>query len=336
MDEMFHTGAAGFDQLLDGGLPSGGLVEIFGEKAVGKSILCFQIAYSVASAKNVLIIDTELGYEKSLIPYWSRPLSERFGEKVSLLKVEVEKKFDDNRKRKANEAVLKEAIRNLLAGYHIEATENQLSQMVSIAAPSLHISAQKKENSIYLLEEPGLMQLMQLHGIDGDMSVTEGGRVEFRLKAGGVKEAEYSPLGDFVKDRDIRLIVYDSISAPAKSTFIGTQDLPARSSSFAFLLGQAQKLSSRFSIPILAVNHISVHPHNPSWTHPYGGLIIGYDFKYVFHLEKEPAASKLDDYPICNRDIMTKHNRLLWVYRHPRIEQYGVASLLLLDEQGFH
>jgi len=46
-----HTGAEGFDELLDGGLPSGGLVEIFGEKAVGKSILCFQIAYSVHQEK---------------------------------------------------------------------------------------------------------------------------------------------------------------------------------------------------------------------------------------------------------------------------------------------
>jgi hypothetical protein len=331
-----HTGAEGFDELLDGGLPSGGLVEIFGEKAVGKSILCFQIAYSVASTKNVLVIDTELGYERSLLPYWSKPLAERFSEKVSVLKVEVEKRFDDSKKRRANEAVLKEAIRNLLSSYHIEATESQLSQIVGIAAPSFKLAAQKNANCIYLLEEPGLVELMQLHGIDGEMYVSEGGRVEFRLRTGGVKNAEYSPIGDFIRDKEIGMIVYDSISAPAKSTFIGTQDLPARSSSFAFLLGQAQKLSSKFSIPIIAVNHISVHPHNPSWTHPYGGLIVGYDFKYVFLLEKEPSASKLDDYPICNRETMKKHNRILWAYRHPRIEQYGLAALLMLDERGFH
>src|SRR5579875_529767 len=144
-------------------LPSGGLVEIFGEKAVGKSILCFQVAYSVASKKNVLIIDTELGYERSLLPYWSKPLAERFSEKVTVLKVQVEKRFDDNKKRRANEAVLKEAIRNLLSSYHIETTDSQLGQMVSIAAPSFKLAAQKNANCIYLLEEPGLIELMQLH-----------------------------------------------------------------------------------------------------------------------------------------------------------------------------
>lgn len=335
MEGIISTGIDGFDQLLQGGLPSGGLVEIFGEKAVGKSILCLQVAFSSALNRNVLIIDTELGYERNLIPYWLKPFSERFGSKVTVQKVSVERRFDD-KKRKANEAVLKEALRGLLLRFQIEASENQLSQMLGIAAPAFKLIADKKENAIYLLEQPGLAELMQLHGIDGEILATDGGRVEFKLRVGGVKDAEYSPLGRFVDEKDIGLIIYDSISAPAKSNFIGTQDLPARSSSFAFLLGQAQKISSRFSIPILAVNHISIHPHNPSWAHPYGGMIIGYDFKYVFHLEKEPSESKLESYPICNREKMKRHNRLLWAYRHPRIEEYGMASLLLLDEKGFH
>ncbi|MEM0117718.1 MAG: ATPase domain-containing protein [Conexivisphaerales archaeon] len=336
MKERLQTGASGLDELLDGGLPDGGLVEIFGEKAVGKSILCYQIALSAATSTNVLIVDTELGYEKSLIPYWTEPLSRRFGRKVSTQRVTVQKKFDDSKKRKANEALLKEAFRNLLSQYQIQVSDIQLSQMVGIAAPSFGLVAEKNDSSIYLLEEPGLVDLMHLHGIDGETYVTEGGRVEFRLRMGGVKEPEFSPIGNFVRENGIGLVIYDSISAPAKATFIGTQDLPARSSSFAFLLGQAQKLSSRFSIPILAVNHISVHPHNPAWTHPYGGLIVGYDFKYVFHLEKEPATSKLSDYPISNRDRMQQHNRLIWAYRHPRIEEYGLAALLLLDDTGFH
>ena len=323
--------------MLDGGLPGSGLIEIFGERAVGKSVLCLQAAFAAAAkGRNALIIDTELGYEKGLLPYWSKPFGERFGSRISCRRVSVERRLEEGRRKRATEAVLKEAIKNALAQHQMDASDGQLAQIISILSPVARLTADKAENAVYLLEEPGLAGLMGLHGIDGEVSVSEGGRVELRLRPGGVREPENSPVGGFVRDNDIGLLIYDSISAPAKSTFTGTQDLPARSSSFAFLLGQAQKMSSRFGLPVLAINHISVHPHNPAWTHPYGGLIVGYDFKHVFHLEREPSASKLEEYPISNRDGMEKHNRLLWSYRHPRVDQYGQAALLYLDEHGFH
>jgi len=45
-----------------------------------------------------------------------------------------------------------------------------------------------------------------------------------------------------VKEANAKLVVYDSISAPLKSLFAGTADLPARSSSVAMLLMNAQRL----------------------------------------------------------------------------------------------
>ncbi len=337
MAGFLPTGAAGLDEMLGGGLPTSGLIELFGEKATGKSVLCLQTASATAGAgKNVLIVDTELGYEKNLLPYWAAPMRSRFGSNISYSKVTVERRLDDGRKKRVIEAVMKEAIRNLLLQYQIETTEGQLSQIISVISPVAKLTADKSVGRIYILEEPGLNGLLALHGIDGEMVVSEGGRTELRLKPGGIREPENSPIGNFVRDYGIGLIIYDSISAPAKSTFTGTQDLPARSSTFAFLLGQAQKMSSRFGIPVLAVNHISIHPHNPAWSHPYGGLTVGYDFKYVFHLEREPSESKLKEYPVANSDSVKEHNRLLWSYRHPSIDQYAKAVLLYLDESGFH
>jgi hypothetical protein len=336
MRDAMPTGIAGLDIMLDGGLPGSGLVEVFGERAVGKSVLSLQCAFAAAaSGTNVLVIDTELGYEKNLLPYWTKSLKERFASRVTVHKVSPIKSLEEGRKKRATDAVLKEALKNLLTQYQIEASEGQLSQVISTLSPVMKLSADKAQNAIYILEEPGMPGLMGLHGIDGEFCVSEGGRVELRLKPGGVREPENSPVGSFVRDNSVGLLIYDSISAPAKSTFTGTQDLPARSTSFAFLLGQAQKISSRSELPVLAVNHISVHPHNPAWTHPYGGLIVGYDFKYVFHLEREPSESKLREYPIINRESVKRHNRVLWSYRHPRVELYGQAALLNLDENGF-
>jgi hypothetical protein len=143
-------------------------------------------------------------------------------------------------------------------------------------------------------------------------------------------------LGRFVAERKASLVVYDSISAPMKAVFAGTQDLPARSSSLALLLGQVQRICSSLGSSVLAVNHITVNPINPAWSHPYGGLIVGYDFKYAFHLEKAPSESKLEEVPLTNPVMKGKGNRLVWVYRHPRLEEYGSACLLRLDEGGFN
>ena len=58
--ERIQTGCNALDLLTNGGLPTGTITQIFGEKALGKSILSLQAAYStVAGGNSAIILDTE-------------------------------------------------------------------------------------------------------------------------------------------------------------------------------------------------------------------------------------------------------------------------------------
>ncbi len=337
MSEPVSTGSPDLDAMLDGGLPASSLVQLFGLKALGKSILSFQTAVkNLSSGRSSIIVDTELGYLNNVVPHWLEPMGKRFGCKARVVRVEIRKTFDDAKKRKSSDAYLREAFAGALRQVQVLPTEQELTEALNIFAPAIQLSAEKcEEPCIFVVEAPGLVDLLAIHGLRVEVVISEGGRVEVRLQPHGLTDPRFSPLGRLAAERKASFVVYDSISAPMKAIFAGTQDLPARSSSLAMLLGQVQRICNSMGLAVLAVNHITVHPINPAWSHPYGGLIVGYDFKYVFHLEKAPSESKLDEVPLTNPDAKGKGNRLVWAYRHPRLEEYGSACLLKLGEDGF-
>ena len=66
--EKLPTACKALDLLTDGGLPTGTITQIFGEKALGKSIVSFQAACALASkGGSAIILDTEQSYFLSLI-----------------------------------------------------------------------------------------------------------------------------------------------------------------------------------------------------------------------------------------------------------------------------
>jgi len=59
MDKL-PTQCSALDTLTGGGLPTGTISQVFGAKALGKSILCFQAACAtVAAGSTALVLDTE-------------------------------------------------------------------------------------------------------------------------------------------------------------------------------------------------------------------------------------------------------------------------------------
>jgi hypothetical protein len=338
VSEPVSTGSPELDKMLEGGFPTSSLVQLFGLKALGKSILSFQTAVkNVSQGRSSIIVDTELGYLNNVIPHWLKPFGERFGCDARVVKVGIQKTYDDAKKKRSSEAFLREAFSNVLRQVQVTPTDQELTDALNIFAPNLQLAAEKAdEPCVYVIEAPSLVDLLSLHGLKVEILVSEGGRVEVRLQPHGLSDPKFSPLGRFVTERKASFVVYDSISAPMKAVFAGTQDLPARSSSLALLLGQVQRICNAIGVSVLAINHITVHPINPAWSHPYGGLIVGYDFKYVFHLEKAPSESKLEEVPLTNPGAKGDGNRLVWAYRHPRLEEYGSACLLRLDEDGFN
>ena len=66
--DRIQTGCKAIDTLMHGGLATGTITQIFGEKALGKSILSLQAACSaVAEGHSAIILDTEQSYFSYLI-----------------------------------------------------------------------------------------------------------------------------------------------------------------------------------------------------------------------------------------------------------------------------
>ena len=145
-----------------------------------------------------------------------------------------------------------------------------------------------------------------------------------------------SALYRLVEETKAKLLIYDSLSAPLKSTFPATQDLPARSSSLAMLLSHAQRLCIQFGIAVLTTSHVSIDPINEWDRRPYGGMILGHDAKFSFELTKSTATRNSKGKPMAvNPDEFTEGGRAIWVHRHPAmadLSRYGYTSI---GDEGF-
>ncbi|MGQ9780763.1 MAG: ATPase domain-containing protein [Nitrososphaeria archaeon] len=330
-----ETGLEPLDVLLGGGLPRGALVQVFGEKAVGKSILVSQIAYkNLDSSENSLIIDTEQGFRNTIGSYWHERFQKRFGREADVKYPSIRRYAVKGRERRVSESDVKSAIEAALSTLKINYTKVQLDQACWTFLPEVELEYSVTDDpTVYVIEAPNLHDLLSLHGVRCDLLISESGRVEVRLLPGTSFNAVESPLGKLIREAKVSLISYDSLSMPLKSTFIGTQDFPGRSAATALILGQAQKLCSSLNVCFVALNHVTTNPITGQ-DKPYGGQIVGYDFKFSFLLEKA-YHSLVEDKTVRNSKILQDANRVLRVHRHPSLAERSASIALKLAEEGF-
>lgn len=332
MSKAIPTGVGKLDELLGGGLRPRVLTQFFGVRSSGKSLLALQAAVSAAKmGLDTVVIDTEQGFIDGLAGYWLDKLSKRFGVEVRLVKGEIVREGCGKKKR-TDVIKLKERLFSTLNELGYKVTQHQLDAMASIVTDCVKLRVPETGGRrVIVFETPSLLDVMYLHGLRVELGVSEGGRVEIRNKPGSVFSPEGTRLGEVLSSLNTGLIVYDSLSAPLKSLFVGTQDLPARSSSIALLVGAIQRIASRFDVSVLAINHATLHPHAQGYKLPYGGLIMGYDFKFIFHIDSNVKQAR---HRAINPELGDHANRAIWVYRHPTIGEYGVAVLARLGDRG--
>ena len=332
---FIKTGLESLDDILGGGLPKGALIQIFGEKAVGKSILSSQLAYkNLDNKENSLIIDTEQGFKNTIGSYWHERFKKMVAKDVEIQYPTIKRFAVKGRERRISESEVRSTIEAALSSLKINYTKMQLEQACWSFLPEVELEYVIKDKpSVYVIEVPNLHDLLLLHGVRCDLLISDSGRVEVRLLPGTSFNAVESSLGKLIKEANISLISYDSLSMPLKSTFVGTQDFPGRSAATALILGQAQKLCSSLNICVLALNHVTTHPITGQ-NKPYGGQIVGYDFKFSFFLEKA-YHSIIEDETVVNSPLSSEANRVLRVHRHPSFPEYSISIALKLTEGGF-
>ncbi|MDG6988048.1 MAG: hypothetical protein JRN21_01845 [Nitrososphaerota archaeon] len=334
--EHIKTGCAAVDGLTDGGLATGTITQIFGEKALGKSIISFQAACSVAaSGGSAVILDTEQSYSSYLIPYWKDRMSKRFGKEFNVAEVKLERAPKASPKRKpVTRGELINAVDGALSRLGVSYTDAHLSAVADIFSPDFKVELPQKGPSVLVFQTPEVVDLLNLHGIDAAKEVSSGGRVELKMRQTPTYQ---SALHHIVRETGARLVIYDSISAPFKSSFPSTQDLPARSAGLAMLLAHAQRLCIEFGIAVLVTSHVSIDPINPWDRTPYGGVILGHDAKFSLELTKSRASRNKDGNPVAlNSDEKDLCTKAFWAARHPALEEYSRFAYARQDDEGFH
>jgi len=337
--EKLPTLCKPLDMLTDGGLPTGTITQVFGEKALGKSILCFQAACAtVAEGRSAIVLDTEQSYMSYLVEYRLPGMRKRFGKEFAVKEVKLQKTTRSSKKKGVPRSELVSALSGTLNGLGVFYSESHISSVADILCPEFEVHVEEAdEPSVLVVQMPEITDLLKLHGVDADKAVSKGGRVELQLKSTPVY---MSALYRLVEETKAKLLVYDSLSAPLKSTFPSTQDLPARSSSLAMLLSHAQRLCIEFGISVLTTSHVSIDPINAWDRRPYGGIVLGHDAKFSFELTKSDATrnSKGSPVPVNPEDqpAAASDGRAVWVQRHPAMADYSQYGFSMLDKEGFH
>ena len=337
--EKLQTGCRALDLLTDGGLPTGTITQVFGEKALGKSILCFQAACATAAAgRSAIVLDTEQSYMSYLVEYRLPGMRKRFGKEIEVKEVKMERVPKTAKKKLVSRSELVSVLGSTLNQLGVVYSDGHLSSVADTLCPEFEVELEGSAGPcVLLVQMPEVTDLLKLHGVDADKAVSKGGRVELQLRSTPVYESALHRLMEKAKPK---LLVYDSISAPLKSTFPSTQDLPARSSSLAMLLSHAQRLCIEFGISVLTTSHVSIDPINAWDRRPYGGIILGHDAKFSFELTKADAKRNRDSNPEPvnpeDRAADENHGRAIWAQRHPALADYSRFGYARLDEEGFH
>lgn len=331
------TGCAAVDTLTDGGLATGTITQIFGEKALGKSIVSFQAACAtVGAGASAIVLDTEQSYSSYLMPYWKGSMGRRFGREVKVTDLKAERVPKSEKKSKTvSRGQLITELGSTLNRLGVAYTESHLTSMANTLSPEYDVRVEDGAGpQVYVLQVPEVTDLLSLHGIDAAKEVSQGGRVELRLRSTPTYQ---SVLHQVIRKTGAKLLVYDSISAPFKASFPSTQDLPARSAGIAMTLSHAQRLCVEFGIAVLVISHVSIDPINAWDRNPYGGVILGHDAKFSLELTKATAArnSKGNPLPI-NPEEESGSAKAFWVARHPAMAEYSKFGYAKIDEEGFH
>jgi len=334
--EHLATGCRAVDALTDGGLATGTITQIFGEKALWKSIFSFQVACAlVAYGQSAVVLATMQSYSSYLIPYWKERMSKRFEKNIELSEPRLEKiPRVAPKKRQVTRSQIISALDSTLDQLGVSYSDLHLGAVADILSPDFSVDLPKNGPSLMIVQVPEVVDLLSLHGVDAGKEVSSGGRVELRLRQTPTYQ---SPLRQMIGETGAKLLIYDSVSAPFKSSFPSTQDLPARSAGLAMLLSHAQRLCIEFGIAVLLISHVSIDPINPWDRTPYGGVILGHDSKFSLELTKSNASRNKDGHPeAVNPDEKASSSRAFWAARHPAHEEYSMFGYAKLDDGGIH
>jgi len=182
-----------------------------------------------------------------------------------------------------------------------------------------------EKETLYLVECKSMKKILQLHGYQTELELTGGKESNPKINLRLLGTVENS-IAKIVKRNNIRLVVYDSLSAPLRSAFAGGRlQFPARSDAVALWLGSILEMTEDSPIAVYISLHESYDPANPyAQPHMRGPMVVQYTSKVVFYLD--PSRSTKPD---------LKSTRRLWLARFFDIEDWKRYIKLKLTDEGY-
>jgi hypothetical protein len=220
-------------------------------------------------------------------------------------------------------------------------TEGGSAEMISLWKPTLdkryginaemeeidpaNIPEPKDRSVIYVLNSRHIRNILKNHGYLIDLDVSEGkdSVPKINLRFSGMCDNTVMKL---VKSHKIRMMIYDSISAPLRTAFIGGRlQFPARADTTALWMGSILELCDSYPIVTYMSLHESYDPANPYATpHIRGPMAVQYMSK--IHLYLDPSKSSRPE---------LKNTRKLWLVRYFINDDWSKYAKLKLTDSGY-
>jgi adenosyl cobinamide kinase/adenosyl cobinamide phosphate guanylyltransferase len=273
------------------------IVAIYGKPQVGKTLFCLQEA--VASGKNVLYIDTEGGF-KGMAQKWYEIFRERFKYKGHIY-LESCKTLD--------------ALTDFL-GFKTRV----VFRVADEEDDGGDNDKKRKKDASTVEEKVAEMQRQERR------EMREKGKMEFRV----IERYENALIDGWIKEKDIEFVILDSISAPIRVLMPEErQNLPARATAMALVMGKLVNLQQRHNVCVLVTNHASFNPTDPyqsrDATSPImrGGISVYHFSKRIIYMDERHGK----DY---------RNFRRLWIMRIEDEPRAGAVVGVKIDDAGFH
>ena len=284
---------AGLNEVFGGHLyNSDEIVALYGKPQVGKTLFCLQEA--VASNVNVLYIDTEGGF-KGMASKWLDVLTERF---------------------KSRSKIYLESCKNLYSLMEFFGFKTKVVFKVADDDDDGDDDRSRKKKAEDVEEKIEELQKKERR------SMNEKGKMEFRV----LEKYDNAPVDVWLQEKDIGFVILDSVTAPVRVMMPEErQNLPARSTAMAIIMGKLVNLQQRHNVCVLVTNHASFDPTNPysNVAQMRGGIVVHHFSKRVLYMDLRDK-KEYKDY------------RRFWVMR---IEDEAKASIVVgakIDDAGFH
>ena len=186
-----------------------------------------------------------------------------------------------------------------------------------------------KDTKIYVEEALSIEDLMKLNGFKIEIRLSQSSEDKKAKKVPilmGV-DIEKSPVRKYITEKNVGVVVYDSLTTPFNTVLIGgQQNTPARYEVEEMFFQSIRLLFKGTECAVFTINHVSFNPQKPFLSREdiqlKGGKSILHSHEYVFYVEQ--ARSKY---------LLNK--RTLWIVRHPILREWKHRVELWLDDNGW-